>query len=203
MCRRRHEGSLPQQLQWQCHREGSRRPIQPLRARTPSVQLKQYPPAMALPCQLASLMARPLWPTRLPVLLVRTASFCMQHVLACSIAVGHELPQRLQNTTHTCRLHTAFTSAGNQTAVSVIQATRHNSSSKCVVSGTAVNNVTVLTGCDEPPLVPGDSTIASVPGRNGLAASWLSAPACKQPPTNKTAVADTMNRLWGFEKNAR
>jgi hypothetical protein len=90
MCRRRHEGSLPQQLRWQCHQEGSRRPTQQLQARTPSLQLKQFPPAMALPCQLASLMARPLWPTRLPVLLVRTASSHMQHLLACSIAVGHE-----------------------------------------------------------------------------------------------------------------
>jgi hypothetical protein len=71
------------------------------------------------------------------------------------------------------------------------------------VSGTAVNNVTVLTGCDEAPLVPEDSTTASVPGLNGLASSWQSAPACKQPPTKQTAVADTMNRLWGFEKNAR
>jgi hypothetical protein len=87
--------------------------------------------------------------------------------------------------------------------VSIIQASRHNSSSKCVMSGTAVNNVTVLTGCDEPPLVPADSTIASVPALDGLATSWQSAPACKQPPTKQTAVADTMNPLWGFEKHAR
>jgi hypothetical protein len=96
-----------------------------------------------------------------------------------------------------------MTVAGNQTAVSVIQASRGNKSGKCVVVGTAVNNVTVLTGCDEPPLVPEDSTIAIVPALNGLATSWQSAPVCKQPPTKQTAVTDTLNRLWGYENNSR
>jgi hypothetical protein len=93
--------------------------------------------------------------------------------------------------------------AGNQTAVSIVEAKTHKNASKCIVAGTAVNNVTVLTGCDDPPLVPEGSTNTSTPGFNGLAASWHSAPGCKAPPTKHTAVADTMNRLWGFENNAR
>ncbi|WIA33528.1 hypothetical protein OEZ86_006652, partial [Tetradesmus obliquus] len=91
---------------------------------------------------------------------------------------------------------------GNQTAVSVIQAHPHKNSTKCTVAGFAFNNVTVLTGCDEPPLVPEGSTNTSAPVLNGLAASWKSAPSCSASPTKQTAVADTMNRLWGFEKNA-
>jgi hypothetical protein len=93
--------------------------------------------------------------------------------------------------------------AGNQTAVSISQANQRNHSRKCIVAGTAVNNVTVLTGCDDPPMVPEWSTNASTPAFNGLASSWSTAPKCSALPTKQTAVADTMNRLWGYEKNSR
>jgi hypothetical protein len=96
-----------------------------------------------------------------------------------------------------------FALAGNQTAVSIIQATHHNTSSKCILSGTSRNNVTVLTGCQDSPGIPEGLDNASIAAVEGQASSWNAAPACSALPTKQTAVSDTMNRLWGYEKNNR
>ena len=84
--------------------------------------------------------------------------------------------------------------SGNQSAVSIVtsEVEANGDDAACVVSGTAVNNVTIK-GCEKK--INDASFNKQDRPKNTASATWSNAPPCSEEPTASNSEADSQGRL--------